>query len=557
MTVRERIRDWLAGTDIEERAITPNQLFNTGQWDEYDFLASSGQAVTASTAMEAAVGACVRLLADDISSLPLDAFTRSGPATVPVDAPAWAESPSGRRFDTSISYVSDWITSIGLDGNAFTLATPNTIEPETLEVLDPKRVDVISEGGRVRWRVDGNVYDESRIMHVPWVRLPGAVRGIDPVHAAKDSVGLELAARKWAGAFFREGGTLGGIVRVPGDLTPEQVNTLREQFEAKHRGERNWWKPGVLTGGAEYDDTALKPGEASLEPLWRHILEEACRVFHIPPHLLASQDPGGAARASVEERGIGYVRHAVRPFVSRFEAAHSRLLPEGFVKLNLNALMRGDAKTRAEFYSVLLQNKVIRREEVRDLEDLDWDGELGYLETPNNNPPEDEPVAVAPERAEPMSLTVNDGPINVNAAPMSVHAAPTSIQSELRLDSVQIGDEAARQMAEASSDGFAAAATVMLEATVEDRERIVGAFEEQGMIATTKFLESNAELRAEVAELKRQREVDIAPVSFDIRRDEKGTPREVFKVQGERVTKQTINHDESGRIIGISAEVSA
>lgn len=382
MSLLDSIRGFFSAP--EERALSYQQAWGSGQDDLYwSSLTATGQNVTVESAMSAAVGKCVRLLSDDISSLPLDVFE----GKEPVDLPRWMVSPSGQPTDLFMSYISDWVTSQGMDGNSFTLALPNIFMPEYVEILDPTAVEVLEDRPGYYRLGTGKIVDSSTILHVPWVRVPGRRRGVSPVKSSKESIGLELAAQRWVGAFFKNGGTLGGIVRVPGGPDTVDSKQLREQFQARHTGPENWWKPAVLTGGAEYDDSTISPKDAELGSLWTHVLEEAMGVFHIPPHLLSVIDTGAAARASVEERGIGYVRHAVRPFTTRFERSHSLLLPgPRHTKLNLNGLMRGDAKTRAEFYTAMTQMKAMKPSYVAELEDLPTDQAIeGWLETPNNN----------------------------------------------------------------------------------------------------------------------------------------------------------------------------
>ena len=371
----------------QERAITPQQLFSTGLDELYSSESATGIRVTTDLAMQAAIGACVRLLADDISTLPVDVFRQVGKRKEEIEKPDWMARPSGRLWDTWTNHISDDVVSLGTDGNAFILAQPHFMALETLRVLDPEGIDIL-DGPQLRYRIEGGAtLDETEVIHIPWVRLPGTLRGISPVAASKESIGLELAAREWASRFFGNGATVGGVIKHPGKPSKEELDELRKQFAIKHQGRRKSWAFGVLTGGAELVPTALKPAEADLEPLWRQVLEAACRIYHIPTHLVASQDPGAAARSSVEERGIAYVRHAVRPFVRRLEPIYSALIPgdDTFVRFNLNGLMQGNADARAQVYNLMLQGKTMTREEVRDLEDLPYDGDLGYLETPNNN----------------------------------------------------------------------------------------------------------------------------------------------------------------------------
>jgi len=502
MTLRERIRDWLG---IEERAITPAQLFNTGQWVDLAGT-SSGQVVTAETAMRAALGSCVRLLADDISTLPVNVMARDGRVTTEVPPPSWLERQGHDGF--LFNYISDWITSLGTDGNAFTLTLPNRFYPEFIEVLDPTTAEFDEKSREIHIKANGVDVPEDRLLWVPWLRMPGKLRGISPVEASRESVGLELAAQKWAGAFFRNGGTLGGIITVPGGPETVDAEKLREQFEAKHKGERNWHKPAVLTGGGTYSAETVKPAEAELAPLWTHVLEEAMRVYHIPPHLLSVIDTGAAARASVEERGISYVRHAARPFATRFEQSHGRMLPEGqFLKLNMNALLRGDAKTRAEFYSTMLDAKVMAREEVRDLEDLPFVGELGWLETPNNNG--------VPE------------------------STPSEEPRSLSIDTTVIGEDSTMRIIEQTREASKAGAADVL---AEVRER---------MDAQDAVISGQDKLLAEL--LAASEEFRSALTARNDPPDISTDGDFVYYRRGREVTRKRVMRDERGRVTGLVA----
>lgn len=381
---------------IVRRALTPAQIFNTGLDDWYSGDTAAGVRVTAESAMRAASGACIRLIADDISSLPVDFFRKVGDDSIPIDAPRWYDYPFANRWGTWPDHIAQVVVSFLTDGNAFVEGLPNTITVEHLDVLDPSKVTLTTVDGMTvyRYGARGIEYSDAQLMHIPWITLPGKRRGLNVIDASKESTGLELAAREWAARFFSNGATLGGIIEVPreaGVLSKESAEALRDQFANRHTGKRKAFAFGVLTGGAKWVQNTVSPQEADLAPLWRHVLEEAARLYHVPPHLLASQESGGASFASVEQRSIAYVQHAIVPIVRRLETAYSRLLPgeDTFVKFNVNALLRGDIKTRAEAYSIALQNKWMKRSEVRRYEDLRPDPMADdYLDTPNNAVPD-------------------------------------------------------------------------------------------------------------------------------------------------------------------------
>ena len=407
--------------------------------------------------------------------------------------PDWARTPSGRRWYTWPAFMSELTVSLLSDGNDFVRCFPDSFGAQALQVLDPQTVQEEPNG---LWRVAGaELLSDYELMHIPWVTLPGKRRGINVVEAAEDTTGLEIAARQWAGAFFANGGAIGGLISVPGG--PETVNAqqLAEQWEARHTGSGNVWKPAVLTGGATFSSDTIAPKEADLDPLWRHVLEEAARLYHIPPHMLASQQPGGSSYSSVEQRSLEYIQHAIVPITVRLESALSLLVPgeDTYVKLNVNSLLRGDMTSRAQFYSTLLDAKVLRREEVREKEDMPYDGALGYLETPNNNGPRD--AGEEPQR----TFVINDLELREGAAEqIATSLAETVAEQGQRTEAALAQMHAAIQAAEKRR--LAAEATTPTERLPLEREVIrderglvVGVVDRQGGETRRKIVERDSD----------------------------------------------------------------
>jgi len=530
------IQAWVKSKDMNERALTPAQIFNTGLDDWYDTQTSSGITMTAEAAMQSAIGACVRLLADDISSLPLDVFRKVGGDSVEMETPDWLARPSGALWDTPASLVSDMVVSLGTDGNVFLLATPNVWDIARIDVLDPASVDIREQNGNIIYRVNGKRdFNETNIVHIPWIRLPGQLRGINVVTASKDSSGLELAAREWAGRFFGNGATLGGLIETPTRLSKEEMAELRKQFAMRHQGRRKSHLLGVLSGGAKYNATSLKPQEAELKPLWAHVLEEAARIFHIPPHLLASQDPGGSSYSSVEQRSIEYVQHAVVSFTTRIERPLSRLVAgdDTFVKLNVNGLLRGDFQTRAQGYRALLESRVITKETVRALEDLPKDDtEVGYLDTPNNQTrdfrTEDARALVLAGYDPAAVLEVVGLPampyVGAAAAPPQQDAGRTVLE----FGDVKVGDETlAGLIAAQQAQGEAIRKT---ETSLEQR---LTAFERRIVAAMTAKPEPEP----------------FQPKQTEVVRDDRGRIVSVIERQGDRTVRRVIERDANGSFI--------
>lgn len=486
-----------------QRALTYQQLWNTGlDWAPKNTIA--GVSVSMETALNAsAVWACVRLLSNDIAGLPLDAYRRlADGGRQPIRLPAFLERPSPNPNVTRDIYVQMVVTSLLLDGNAFVYVLPDATRPQEVRVLDPGTVTVRTNGGETTYRVQGSDREltPEEIVHIPWIILPGKNRGMNPIDAARETIGMSLAADQYGAAYFGNGATLSMALKAPPDreLTDEQIEALQRQFERRHIGARKSHAVGVLTGGLEVVDMAKSNRDSQFLELRRYQVEDVGRLYGVPPHMIGSQEPGAVAYASVEQRSIDYVTHAVQPIVERLETAHERLLrgQRTFVKFNLEGLKRGDQKSRYDAWRVALETKFMTRDEVRAKEDLEPLG-LGFLETPNNN---------APAPAEPPDT-------EQESAPVQLSIAEAIVRDERPAPILNV-----------------APAEVIV--PPPDLSRLETLF--------TAMAERLAEMEARIA--------NPVPIDKVIDRDEQGRIIRVHERRGAKVTRTEVERDPDGRI---------
>jgi HK97 family phage portal protein len=232
------------------------------------------------------------------------------------------------------------------------------------------------------------------VIHITYVRRPGDPRGLSPIEAMAQGIGRGMAAEEVGARFFGQGSLMGGLVEYPESADPDD-NAVKEMLKAlnkRHQGVGNAWALGALTAGAKFHELTMKPSDSQLIETEEWTLEQVARAYGVPPSMVGSQKPGAVAYASVTQRAVDYVGKGVIPITVRIEKAYSRLLPRGsYIHLNTNALLRGDQAARYAAYQIALQNKFMKVDEIRGLEDLDPLGgsDGGLLQTPNNNPPAD------------------------------------------------------------------------------------------------------------------------------------------------------------------------
>jgi HK97 family phage portal protein len=399
----------------------------------------SGVSVTQDTALRlSAVYACVRLISDTGSTLPVDQFVRRDGARYPFrPKDAWVDRPS-TLVDRTTFYQQVYV-SLLLDGNAFVTIARDGGQIVDLNVLNPIDVDVKSGtlGPYYTIKSTGRVIQRDEMLHITEMLLPGQLRGVSRVEKAKDALGLGLALEEYAGRFFGNGAFAGGVIEWPGSLTPEQQEQLRDGWDAHHRGLGRSHRPGILWGGAKFTPTTVNPSESQLLEERRFAVEEVARIFRVPAFMLGVTTPGAVSYASVEQQMLFFTQHTIQPYVAKIEDAFSRLLsnPQSFLRFNLNSLVRADLATRTAAYNSSLLAGWHSINDVRALEDLrPVDGGDQYRVPLQNIPLTDAPVATMREKAQAAQTLVNAGFEGDSVARLlgidAVHGGTISVQQQ-------------------------------------------------------------------------------------------------------------------------------
>jgi len=371
---------------FEDRAISYQTIFETG--DEIQFGTSSGTYIDADTALTiASVFSATSLIADTMSTLPIDTFIRRDGARFP-----WRPRPAFiDRPDVDIpreAFFSQVITSLLLSGAAYIRVYSRRGEVVNMQCLNPQTVRMErNRVGRVMFHVDGEnrPLTSDDVLYIPDLMKPGQLKGVSRVEALKDNLGIGKALDQYTAQFFSNGTSLGGVIQYPGQLTQEQAEVLRQNFDAKHGGFKRAHRTGILTGGAEFKPTQTDPEKSMLVESKNQAIADVARAFHMPPHLLGLDK--GMSYSSVEENNRFFTQHTLRPIASKIENSLSTLLsryPGGetaFVRFNMEGLLRASLEERTSAYSKLMQMGAMSINEVRSLEDM------RPLETPGADNP--------------------------------------------------------------------------------------------------------------------------------------------------------------------------
>jgi HK97 family phage portal protein len=365
----------------------------------------AGKRVNKQTALQvSAVYGCVRILSDNIATLPMDSYRRVDGTRRPFrPKPAWMFFREGPW--SKVDVLNQVMVSLLLDGNAYVLTHRDPKGNITyLEVLDPDRVtpeiirseiyfDVANTEGRsVR-------LTRTDVLHIRGMTLPGEIKGVSPITFNRETIGLSMAATEFGAAFFGNGALPGMAIEVPGALSDIGISALKRGWNDAHQGAGNAHKIAVLTEGAKFSKVTISPEDAQFLQTRQFQVVDIARIFGVPAHMLQHADVPQVG-TSMAEQNIAFVQHALRPWVERIEAALTWALwsdgmpQEAFVKLNMDGLLRGDHGQRYETYAKAVVQGIITINEARAWEDLPpvpWGDEPISVQVADNGVPNGQP----------------------------------------------------------------------------------------------------------------------------------------------------------------------
>ncbi|MGE0407974.1 MAG: phage portal protein [Amphiplicatus sp.] len=197
------------------------------------------------------------------------------------------------------------------------------------------------------------------------------VVGLGVIQYAAQTIGWQQAIQKFGANYFDKGLHPSGLLSLKETLEPAGYQLFKETFKKRYAGLENSSEPIILDVPAEFTKFSVQPDESQFIESGAAAVESICRWIGVPPSKVHHLKDAGV-RANVEQEAISVVQDSIHPWVKRFELeGDAKFFPprSGLsTSINLNALMRGDAVSRANYYAIMQRNGVLTINEVRGLE---------------------------------------------------------------------------------------------------------------------------------------------------------------------------------------------
>jgi HK97 family phage portal protein len=348
----------------------------------------TGLRIDIATALKVSVGyACCKVLTEDVGGLPLKLMQEKADGSKTVARTHPVHQVLFRRpneWQTSMEWRMTMLLHALLSHGGYSYINRVGPNREVAELIPLLPQNVLPKQDRRTRAVTYQVSDGSGVVAILPREDVHVLRGLSwngysalpVVDQAREALGLALAAEESQARLHGNGARPGGVLSTDQVLTEDQINRMRASFDAGHAGVENAFKTLLLDGGLKFQSWAMTGVDAQQIQTRQHQVEEVCRYFRVFPSMVGYSDKT-STYASAEAFFSAHVAHSLMPWINRWEQAIIRdlLTPEDvaaglFPKFYVNGLLRGDAKSRAEFYKAGITDGWMSRQEARAFEDM-------------------------------------------------------------------------------------------------------------------------------------------------------------------------------------------
>lgn len=315
------------------------------------------------------VFAAVRLLADEISTLPLQGYRRVGDEKRPMSTlpTLFAQMEAD---GTLTDWLHECITSMALWGNAYGYVTARDGMqfPTSIMWLNPAQVRCDDRKPAMPlWYWQGRQVPTEDMFHIPWFKVAGKVQGLSPIEAYAIAINTGLQAQEYGNGWFAAGGVPPGTFKnSEKKVNQEEAEQVRDRLTSAIRARR----PIVYGSDWDYKAITIPPEQAQFIQTLKLNATQIASIYGIPPEEIGGEPGGSLTYTTVEMNGIRLSTRTLRSWLVKLERKFFAIMPQPqYVRFNADATVRADIKTRYEVYEIADRIGLLTNDEMRRLED--------------------------------------------------------------------------------------------------------------------------------------------------------------------------------------------
>lgn len=352
----------------------------------------SGTRVTPESSLECVgVYACVRVLAESVSTLPLKLYRE-------LEHGSKGKMPGKELSKYNLMHrkphpnitTSKWlnllVTHTATTGNHYSEVVRDAAGGIAyLLPWSPSRTEVkTSPAGKLCYELtqtDGTarVVMAEDMLHFTVFTWDG-INGISPITKAREAVGLAQAAEEFGARFYGNGAHPGLVVTTDANAQYEKEDwdRLKTDINKNYAGLSNAHNALILSGGMKAEEVGIPPQDAQYIETRRYQKAEIASIYRVPLHMIQEVSGSTSWGSGIHEMTQGFVNNTLRPWLVMIEQVLNDILltpaekEDYFFEFRVEGLLRGDPEARSKYYDSMIQNQAMTPNEIRRLEGMNW-----------------------------------------------------------------------------------------------------------------------------------------------------------------------------------------
>jgi len=240
----------------------------------------------------------------------------------------------------------------------------------------PDRVEMEIKGGDIWYSYR---MDDGKEIWQPWFNIlhlrgmeTDGFWGLSPIATHRKTISHQLSIREHGAKFFENGARPLGWLEYPEALDDQALQRLRQDWQQTHGGLSNAHKTAILEQGLKYHPEGISMVDAQYIESQQFGIADIARIYNVPPHKI--QDLLRSTNNNIEWQGLEWLVDTLGPWFTCWEEEltasvlserEAELIEIEFLR---DAIMRADARARADYYSKALQHHWMVPNEVRQRE---------------------------------------------------------------------------------------------------------------------------------------------------------------------------------------------
>ena len=319
----------------------------------------------------ATVYSCINVIARTAASIKPAVLQEQGPnqkqaLTDHAVYESWCQEPNkymtgANMMLTSMLHANSWGNSV------IGISRDSRGNPYAFEIIQPGDWDVKVQDGLAFYSIRGEIYSASDVLHFRWLSMDG-LKGISPIR--QNAMLMGKAFRNERYSTMALGKKPPGILSYEGILSPTQ----QAQNQKSWKNDLANGDTPILSGKWTFDPILMSAEDAAYIETAKLTDQQICGIFQVPPNFIQNYE--NMAWPVAEQADLTFAKHTMRPIFHVVEQECNMKLftkkekKNTFLKYNMNALLRADSKTRAEFYTAMRNVGGMNGDDIRSLEDM-------------------------------------------------------------------------------------------------------------------------------------------------------------------------------------------